>query len=627
VKGNSFTIGATLACVLGTVVSAEAADPYLSAPSYAKPVAPKTTVRPIVTVGQKFALSSDPSQTFRFVGIPDGLGIYKTNPESATDNHYTLLANHEFNQPAGGAAGPLPSGARITALDVTLDPRGGARREARRVVSGQYAIERGWAGEPPVQVDPVTRGFARFCSAFLADDAVGFDRDIYLNGEETAGPATFDPAGGSAWATVYGDSYQLPRIGRSAWENVVVARGTGDKTVIFALEDGPSSGDGANSQLYMYVGQKQPGAGDALSINGLNNGLLYVFCGNDAAQNSEVTFTSEGSSISGHWAQVDYTLNDTGLDAASRTAGAFGFIRIEDGTNNPSADGQFYFVTTGKPGSANPYGRVYRLNFDATNPLAGANLTILVNSTVNELISPDNVDMNVHGELAICEDPNYNLSMLGLTRDTGFWIYNIATDQLELVAEIDRESAKNHAFQADSLNTNDPGSDTPGGWEFSGVIDAERFLGRGAWILDIQAHSLRINPVGETVEGGQIFEISHVPGGGRARPRTDDVTRSGDASGRASDATIVSLGVSPNPFRGKATVNFVLANAAPVDAAVYSATGALVRRLAHESFDAGEQRLDWDGRDDDGRPASSGVYFVRLTLGATTREARITVAR
>ncbi|MFN8549730.1 MAG: hypothetical protein U0527_17620, partial [Candidatus Eisenbacteria bacterium] len=291
-KGNPFAISATVACVLGTVGSAQAADPYLSAPSYAKPIAPKTTVRPIVTVGQQFGLSGDSNQTFRFVGIPDGLGIYKTNPESATDNHYTLLANHEFNQPAGGAAGPLPSGARITALDVTLDPRGGARREARRVVSGQYAIERVWAGEPPVQVDPVTRGFARFCSAFLADDAVGFDREIYLNGEETAGPATFDPAGGSAWATFYGDSYQLPRIGRSAWENVVVARGTGDKTVIFALEDGPSSGDGANSQLYMYVGQKQPGAGDALSINGLNNGLLYVFCGNDAAQNSEVTFTS-----------------------------------------------------------------------------------------------------------------------------------------------------------------------------------------------------------------------------------------------------------------------------------------------------------------------------------------------
>jgi hypothetical protein len=55
------------------------------------------------------------------------------------------------------------------------------------------------------------------------------------------------------------------------------------------------------------------------------------------------------------------------------------------------------------------------------------------------------------------------------------------------------------------------GSDENGGWEFSGVVDAEAVLGRGSWLLNVQAHSLRIAPTNETVEGGQILHMVWKP--------------------------------------------------------------------------------------------------------------------
>src|SRR3954471_8667418 len=42
--------------------------------------------------------------------------------------------------------------------------------------------------------------------------------------------------------------------------------------LVFLLEDGAA----LTSQVYMWVGDKQPGAGDPLTLNGLKNGTLYV---------------------------------------------------------------------------------------------------------------------------------------------------------------------------------------------------------------------------------------------------------------------------------------------------------------------------------------------------------------
>jgi hypothetical protein len=84
------------------------------------------------------------------------------------------------------------------------------------------------------------------------------------------------------------------------------------------------------------------------------------------------------------------------------------------------------------------------------------------------------------------------------------------------------------------------------------------------------------------------------------------------------------VSVVPNPFNPTMAVHFTLPAAMPVTAEVFSVAGARVRMLADEErFAAGENRLTWDGLTDKGKPAASGVYFIRMEtpLGARVTRA------
>lgn len=601
--------------------AAFAADPYENAPAYSKTVAPKTVVKPLLTVGQQIPLTGGAEgETFRFVGIPDGMGFYRQD----ADNHLvTLLVSHEFNSTQGGTAGPLPAGARISELTLSLLRN---RAAPRTIASGKYAIEHLFYGEPPVEVDPITRGIGRLCSSHMAGPEVGFDRPIFLNGEEADGANTYDGLGGLAWATIGNETYALPRLGRAAWENIVAVPNTGDYTVVFGLEDGPSAGDGLNSQLYWYVGAKNPGAADALGLNGLDNGSLYTWVADDAAMNSEAAFATEGASLPGTWVSVDWDQTDAALDTQTRAVGGFAFVRIEDGASDLNTPGVFYFVTTGgRP--ANPYGRLYKMTFDAANPYGPTTLTLLDVYDTTEVISPDNIDINKFGEIAICEDPNYNLSSLGLTRDTALWIYNVNDGSKQIVAEVDRDAARAHALAADPGNSSDPGSDTPGGWEFSGVIDAESLLGPGFWLFNVQAHSLRIVPTGETVQGGQILWLRHFSD---QRPQNEAELEPSVDPAEESTANVGILRgftAEPNPSAGAFALQLDLVAASAVNVAVYDLSGRSIRQVSSDRMNAGRHSLGWDGRDGDGRQVAEGVYFVRVTAANETLERRVVIVR
>jgi hypothetical protein len=72
------------------------------------------------------------------------------------------------------------------------------------------------------------------------------------------------------------------------------------------------------------------------------------------------------------------------------------------------------------------------------------------------------------------------------------------------------------------------------------------------------------------------------------------------------------LGVAPNPFNPRTEVSFRLPHAAAVSVSVFDVTGRRVRDLVSGAFSAGRHVVAWDGLDDDGRPAATGVYLVRL---------------
>jgi flagellar hook assembly protein FlgD len=83
----------------------------------------------------------------------------------------------------------------------------------------------------------------------------------------------------------------------------------------------------------------------------------------------------------------------------------------------------------------------------------------------------------------------------------------------------------------------------------------------------------------------------------------------------------------PSPFRATTVIEFALPARSPVTLAVFDVRGRCVRRLAAGTYDPGRHRIAWDGRGEDGRAVSSGVYFARLRAGREERTRRLVLVR
>ena len=67
--------------------------------------------------------------------------------------------------------------------------------------------------------------------------------------------------------------------------------------------------------------------------------------------------------------------------------------------------------------------------------------------------------------------------------------------------------------------------------------------------------------------------------------------------------------------------------AASVELRLYDVQGRLVRTLVDEVRAAGANEARWDGRNEGGRRAASGVYFCRLRAGAYEATGRLVLVR
>jgi hypothetical protein len=76
----------------------------------------------------------------------------------------------------------------------------------------------------------------------------------------------------------------------------------------------------------------------------------------------------------------------------------------------------------------------------------------------------------------------------------------------------------------------------------------------------------------------------------------------------------------PNPFGTSATIEFSLSDPGPITLAVYGVDGRRIRTLADGLWEPGVHRLEWNGQDDEGDRAATGIYFVQLS----TRQGRFT---
>jgi hypothetical protein len=118
---------------------------------------------------------------------------------------------------------------------------------------------------------------------------------------------------------------------------------------------------------------------------------------------------------------------------------------------------------------------------------------------------------------------------------------------------------------------------------------------------------------------------------GNGAPASVPITFSVSSTSAVGDtppASVVTLGGAvPNPFNPRTVITFSVPAAQDARLDIYSLDGRLVRRLLDGQVSAGAHDVVWDGRDDAGREAASGVYFHRLSSGGVVKSGKMILAR
>jgi hypothetical protein len=83
----------------------------------------------------------------------------------------------------------------------------------------------------------------------------------------------------------------------------------------------------------------------------------------------------------------------------------------------------------------------------------------------------------------------------------------------------------------------------------------------------------------------------------------------------------------PNPFNPTTTIEYALPSRGHVRLRVYDVNGARVRTLVDGVESGGSHRVTWDGRDDSGMRAASGVYLLRIDAAGTTTTRKMTLLK
>jgi hypothetical protein len=144
------------------------------------------------------------------------------------------------------------------------------------------------------------------------------------------------------------------------------------------------------------------------------------------------------------------------------------------------------------------------------DPLVVDSLSILIDAdaagygVIDAIHQLDNIETTKHS-LLIQEDPGSHNQYPagGPGTNARIWKYDMRTEDLNIVATVD-QSLLPAARQ--------------GSWESSGIVDAAAFLGREAFLVNVQAHGLfaetfRTDSLGNTIrtEAGQLLLI-RIPG-------------------------------------------------------------------------------------------------------------------
>ena len=183
----------------------------------------------------------------------------------------------------------------------------------------------------------------------------------------------------------------------------------------------------------------------------------------------------------------------------------FDFIRLEDiaSDKRPGMSNVVYIADTGARhrrrgatrSTTSTNGRIWKLELDKSDPTK-ARLSILVQGddnpvkTPGEIHQPDNLETTANGSLLVTEDPGssqqFALPHLGPERDDGADLAGAARRRVA------RDRGQGGPASRGRPDRRRSAARQLGRWESSGVVDASAVFGPGAFLVDVQAHTLWI---------------------------------------------------------------------------------------------------------------------------------------
>lgn len=99
------------------------------------------------------------------------------------------------------------------------------------------------------------------------------------------------------------------------------------------------------------------------------------------------------------------------------------------------------------------------------------------------------------------------------------------------------------------------------------------------------------------------------------------------SANRHDGSLVLSLRVHPNPFNPATQLRFALPSAGLVLLRIFDVNGRLVREWREEQRYAGEHVVLWDGKDEAGKDAASGIYISQIIFGGEQQMVKMTLVR
>jgi hypothetical protein len=561
-----------LSSMAGTAIAVPADGFKTARPSMLAAVAPDVTVEPIISVG-------DTVDSYRFEAVPDGISV------RAGAGGVELWVNHETSRVPFPYTPAAPTeansqndfdNAQLSHLVLNAVTAGVTHGDLAITTAANY--QRFCSNF----LATAAQGFNRPL-VFTNEETPDWVNRSGNAWPTTIGAATAREAGVVvAYDPATGQNRPIWGMGRHNHENSVAIPGF--KKVVLLSGDDTFTSTPSQSQLYSYVAKNADGVwndsgrlyafvsddpghqsyesftpGSTSSVSGKFIPVPKLIASGRNPDGTELMAADVPADLGGpyplppadgSWQRPPAAPStERGMDGPqwvlekwSQLNGVFRFVRVEDIAydKRPGMSNVVYVADTGRgttgavANGKSTNGRVWKMVLDPTNERKVTSLSVYIEGDdrsvkdPDRIHQPDNVETTLNG-VYLTEDPGGSNQFAAGSPDPAtparVWQHRFSDGANVIVARVDQSSDETIGYDVDGDPTVVGSRGNLGAWEASGIVDASPWFGPGAFLINVQAHTLWVEkgpgddnfaPTGPDVtnkrEGGQLLLI-RVPGG------------------------------------------------------------------------------------------------------------------